>query len=97
MPRLVSDAGDAGDGREQPGVGDVLTVEVPKSLVASVWSGARFVRLSASGNNLLMITPYRGVDPEVLDHGSRNIRIGFDDIGPYPPARTFWLSVDVGF
>ena len=74
-----------------------VSVDLPKSVIGRFWSGARFIRLSLSGNNLIMLTPYRGVDPEVQDQGSRNIRIGFDDIGPYPPARTFWLTVDLGF
>ncbi|MBI4501949.1 MAG: SusC/RagA family TonB-linked outer membrane protein [Gemmatimonadetes bacterium] len=74
-----------------------LSLDLPKSITSRLWSGARFIRLSLSGNNLLMFTPYSGVDPEVQDRGSQNIRIGFDDIGPYPPARIFWFTVDLGF
>jgi hypothetical protein len=74
-----------------------LGVELPKSLIAKVWSGARFVRMSVSGRNLLTWTNYTGADPEVSNNGSRNIRIGFDDIAPYPPSRTFWFNIDVGF
>jgi hypothetical protein len=75
-----------------------LTVDVPRSFTTKIWSGVRHMRVSLSGRNLLWHVPeYWGVDPEVNNNGSRNLRIGFDDIGPYPPARSFWLSVDVGF
>ncbi|MBI4500701.1 MAG: TonB-dependent receptor, partial [Gemmatimonadetes bacterium] len=74
-----------------------LGYELPRSLTSKFWSNARFVRLSASGRNLITLTRYTGMDPEVANNGSRNIRIGFDDIAPYPPSRAFWFSVDVGF
>jgi TonB-linked SusC/RagA family outer membrane protein len=74
-----------------------LSLDLPRSFTSKFWSGARYVRLSLSGRNLITITDYNGVDPEVSNNGSRNIRIGFDDIAPYPPSRTFWFSIDVGF
>jgi TonB-linked SusC/RagA family outer membrane protein len=74
-----------------------LTFDVPRSAINKLWSGARHVRLGVSGRNLLTATNYSGMDPEVSNNGSRNIRIGFDDIAPYPPSRSFWFSVDVGF
>src|SRR6185503_7780022 len=74
-----------------------ISVEVPKSLVSKFWSSARYVRLTVSGKNLLMFTPYWGVDPEVNNNGTQAIKIGFDDIAPYPPARTFWFTLDLGF
>ncbi|MSR06961.1 MAG: SusC/RagA family TonB-linked outer membrane protein [Gemmatimonadetes bacterium] len=74
-----------------------LGVELPKSMVTKLWSGARFVRLSISGRNLMTWSNYSGADPEVSNNGSRNIRIGFDDIAPYPPSRTFWFNIDLGF
>ncbi len=74
-----------------------LSFELPKSLITKFWSSARYVRLSVSGKNLLMFTPYWGVDPEVNNNGTQAIKIGFDDIAPYPPARTFWFTLDLGF
>ena len=75
-----------------------LAVELPASLVRSVWSGARYVRLNLSGRNLIMWTPYQGVDPDarwVVEAGAAS-RIG-QELWAYPPSRTFWLTVDMGF
>ncbi len=74
-----------------------LGLELPKSMINKVWSGARFVRMSFAARNLLTWSNYSGADPEVSNNGSRNIRIGFDDIAPYPPSRSFWFNLDVGF
>jgi hypothetical protein len=74
-----------------------ISIDLPRSLVSKFWSGARYVRFSVSGKNLLMFTPYWGVDPEVNNNGTQAIKIGFDDIAPYPPARTFWFAIDLGF
>src|SRR4030095_3930496 len=57
-----------------------VSLDLPKSFTSKFWSGARFVRVSVSGRNLLTFTGYSGADPEVSNNGSRNIRIGFDDI-----------------
>ena len=74
-----------------------ITLDLPKSWVNKFWSGARYARIAVSGKNLLMFSPYWGVDPEVNNNGTQAIKIGFDDIAPYPPARTFWFTVDLGF
>ena len=74
-----------------------IGIDLPGSMVHKFWSGARYVRFSVSGKNLLMFTPYWGVDPEVNNNGTQAIKIGFDDIAPYPPARSFWFTVDLGF
>ncbi|QNE41106.1 TonB-dependent receptor plug domain-containing protein [Hymenobacter sp. NBH84] len=50
---------------------------------ASVWVG---------GQNLLVLTRYRGYDPNVSSFGSDGTQAGFD-IGAYPTARTFLLGV----
>lgn len=75
-----------------------LSFELPATFVKQVWSGARYVRVSASGRNLLTITPYKGVDPEarwVAEAGVAS-RLG-QELWAYPPSRTFWFSLDVGF
>ena len=74
-----------------------LSFELPQSFVRSVWSGARFVRLSLSGRNLLILTGYRGGDPEVLVRASTLFTQWRSDIWPYPPFRSFWFNVNVGF
>ena len=58
---------------------------LPKSLIArtKVLSNVRF---SFSANNLFVITPYKGLDPETDAYAAA-----------YPNARTFSFGVDVSF
>jgi hypothetical protein len=56
----------------------------------------RYVRVGVSGRNLLTFTGYNGVDPEVSTFGNRPIDRNID-VAPFPPSRSFWLTVDVGF
>jgi hypothetical protein len=49
-----------------------------------------------SGRNLLTFTDYTGLDPEVSNFGNQNIARNID-VAPFPPSRTFWFSVRVGF
>ncbi len=74
-----------------------LTYEMPSSLYKKLWSGARYVRLGVSGRNLLQITPYRGGDPEANTFGFNNILPGAIELGAYPPSRSYWFNIDVGF
>lgn len=53
-------------------------------------------RVSVSGRNLLTFTTYSGLDPEVSNFGSRTIFRNID-VAPYPPSRSFWVSVEAGF
>jgi hypothetical protein len=53
-------------------------------------------RVSLSGRNLLTFTSYSGLDPEVSNFGNQPIGRNYD-VAPYPPSRSFWLSVDAGF
>ncbi len=59
-------------------------------------SRASDVRLSLTGRNLLTSTPYWGADPEVSNFGNQPVR-GFVDLAPFPPSRTFFFNIDVGF
>lgn len=56
------------------------------------------LNVSLSGQNLLLITKYSGLDPEInVDHGLNGVPSrGFDYAG-YPKARTFTLGLNVGF
>ncbi|MCE9578785.1 MAG: SusC/RagA family TonB-linked outer membrane protein [Deltaproteobacteria bacterium] len=54
------------------------------------------LRLSLSGRNLLTFTSYSGLDPEVSNFGNQPIGRNYD-VAPYPPSRSFWLSLDAGF
>jgi hypothetical protein len=73
-----------------------LTLDLPRSLVSRFWSGARYVRLSASGRNLLMFTRFWGSDPEIRYTGSAAIRTN-SDVSTYPSSRSFLFTIDLGF
>ena len=61
-----------------------------------VLRGVKTGSLGISARNLFMWAPYRGLDPEVANFGSAAIRNNLD-IGPYPPSRSFFLNVSLGF
>ncbi len=67
-----------------------LPPEIPRHF------GMRTARLSASGRNLLRFTPYKGLDPEVSNFANQAI-VRNIDVAPFPPSRSFFFSIDVGF
>ena len=73
-----------------------LTVgyELPASIPSHF--GMRSARISFSGRNLLRFTPYKGLDPEVSNFGNQAIGRNID-VAPFPPSRSFFFSIDVGF
>lgn len=74
-----------------------VTYSVPQSVVERWLPGSpRFARLSFSARDLLRITNYSGMDPEVSNFGSQAIGRNVD-VAAYPPSRSFWFSVDFGF
>jgi TonB-dependent starch-binding outer membrane protein SusC len=56
----------------------------------------RTAQLSLVGRNLLMWTKYTGLDPEVNFVGNTDVQRG-QDVTPYPPARSYFISLDLGF
>jgi len=58
--------------------------------------GMRTARISFGGRNLLRFTPYKGLDPEVSNFGNQAIARNID-VAPFPPSRSFFFSIDVGF
>ena len=74
-----------------------VSYRVPTQFVQSVLgksvSGAR---LEFSGQNLFTWTHYKGLDPEVSNFGDQNINRS-QDVAPYPPARSFFLTLGVDF
>ena len=54
------------------------------------------VRLSATGNNLLTFTKYKGYDPEVNSFGSTPSLRGIDS-GAYPQQRSFTFGLNIVF
>jgi hypothetical protein len=53
------------------------------------------LQIGVSGRNLLTFTGYSGLDPEVSNFGNQPIGRNYD-VAPYPPSRSFWLSVSAG-
>jgi len=73
-----------------------LMVDVPSSFTQSLNLGLRNLRVGLTGRNLFMWTKYSGLDPEVSNYGAQAIRNNLD-IGPYPPSRSFYFNLSVGF
>jgi TonB-dependent starch-binding outer membrane protein SusC len=73
-----------------------LTFEVPSTMVSRLGRGVRTVDLSFSGRNLWTHTNYTGMDPEVSNFGNQPIARNID-VAPFPPSRSFWFSVAVGY
>jgi hypothetical protein len=74
-----------------------LSYNLPDRLVSSIFGrGIRTARLSLTGRNLLRFTPYRGLDPEVSNFGRQAI-VRNIDVAPFPPYRSYFFSIDLGF
>jgi TonB-linked SusC/RagA family outer membrane protein len=73
-----------------------LSYELNPKFIQNVWSGVESVNLSLSGRNLLTWTDYTGLDPEVSNFGNQQLARSID-VAPYPPSRSFWFAVNVGF
>ena len=74
-----------------------LSYNVPESITAGLFGQAvRYARLSLTGRNLLRITPYRGLDPEVSNFANQAI-VRNIDVAPFPPSRSFFFLIDLGF
>ena len=71
-----------------------VAYSLPKRL-ASQLGPVRSLTLSLSGRNLLTLTNYSGLDPEVSNFGNQPIGRNYD-VAPYPPSRSFWFSVSAG-
>ncbi|HEX7241101.1 MAG TPA: SusC/RagA family TonB-linked outer membrane protein [Longimicrobiaceae bacterium] len=72
-----------------------LTMDVPTSLV-SRFVNVSDARVSLSARNPWMWTAYSGLDPEVSNFGNRSVGRNID-VTPFPPSRSFWLTVNLGF
>lgn len=73
-----------------------LSYALPRSFTSHILSSANAVRLEISGRNLVTWTPYTGLDPEVSNFGN-SITNRFSDVTPYPPSRSWWLSISADF
>jgi TonB-linked SusC/RagA family outer membrane protein len=72
-----------------------LAYQVPQSLARRL-RVAQDMRLSLSGRNLFTFSDYWSPDPEVNNFGNNNVA-RFVDLAPYPPSRSFFFSIDLGF
>jgi hypothetical protein len=70
-------------------------VDIPRR-----WLGSRFglqnARVSLTGRDLISWQKYSGLDPEVANLGSAAIRNNLD-VAAYPPSRSFFLDISLGF
>jgi TonB-dependent starch-binding outer membrane protein SusC len=74
-----------------------LSFTLPRSLTQTLFSTlTQDIRLELSGRNLKTWTPYTGYDPEVSNFSNQNIG-RFQDVTPYPPSRSFFVSVSANF
>jgi TonB-linked SusC/RagA family outer membrane protein len=73
-----------------------LSYDLPISLFGPIGRGFHSATLSVSGRNLYTWTNYVGMDPEVSNFGNQNIARNVD-VAPFPPSRTFWFGLSLGF
>ena len=73
-----------------------LSWDVPAALLGSLWGQLRSARVTLSGRDLLRFTGYSGMDPEVSNWGLESISTG-QDVAPFPPSRSVWLTLDLSF
>jgi hypothetical protein len=71
-----------------------LTYQAPDTWIQAI--GARSLRLAFQARNPFQFTNYWSFDPEYNNFGATNLN-RFIDLAPFPSARQFYLSVDVGW
>ncbi len=72
-----------------------LYYQVPKRIVDQI-GPMQAAQVSVSGRNLVTITNYSGLDPEVSNFGNQPIARNID-VAPFPPSRSFWFTVGATF
>lgn len=71
--------------------------DLPNTFIASVGHGfVRNAAITITGRNLVTWTKYPGLDPEVSNFGTQQLGRG-QDVTPYPPTRSYFVSLDLGF
>jgi TonB-linked SusC/RagA family outer membrane protein len=73
-----------------------LSYDIPTRYLGVIGRAFDNASVSVSGRNLLTITHYQGMDPEVSNFGNQNIARNVD-VAPFPPSRTFWFGINLGF
>jgi TonB-linked SusC/RagA family outer membrane protein len=69
---------------------------LPQKWTRAVGLGVKDVRLGVTGRDLLWWTKYSGLDPEVANFGAQAIRSNVD-VASYPPSRSVFFNIAVGF
>jgi hypothetical protein len=97
---------DFGNGQTKPYVQDGSYIKLreisvafhfPANLTRSVFGSlVSDARITLAGRNLIRITDFRGMDPEVSNFGNQAIARNID-VAPFPPSRSVFLSIDLGF
>jgi TonB-linked SusC/RagA family outer membrane protein len=74
-----------------------LSYALPPQWATRVFSGrANGASIELSGRNLVTWTKYEGLDPEVSNFGNQNVARN-QDVAPFPPSRSFFLTLNVNF
>ncbi|HWW84921.1 MAG TPA: SusC/RagA family TonB-linked outer membrane protein [Vicinamibacterales bacterium] len=73
-----------------------LSWDIPSRWLSFMGPSVSNATLSVSGRNLVTWTKYPGLDPEVSNFGNQNVGRNVD-VGPFPPSRTFWFGLSLGF
>jgi hypothetical protein len=73
-----------------------LSYELPTGFSKKVFRGAGASRIEFGGRNLVTWSSYPGVDPEASNFGNQPIS-RFIDLAPFPPSRTFYLTLSASY
>jgi len=73
-----------------------VTYHIPRAVTERLIGAGHDLQLQVSGRNLATWTKYKGYDPEVSNFSSQNIG-RFQDVTPYPPSRSLFVSVIANF
>ncbi len=74
-----------------------LGYDLPANLTGKLFNGGvQRARIELSGRNLKTWTDYTGLDPEVSNFGNQPLG-RFQDVTPYPPSRTYFLTINTTF
>ena len=73
-----------------------LMYDVPGSFIRRYSSHVSSLSVQLQGRNLATWTSYWGADSEFNNFGNVNLN-RFIDLAPFPPTRSVWFSINVGF
>jgi hypothetical protein len=74
-----------------------LSYALPTQWAGRVFGGrATAASVELSGRNLITWTKFEGLDPEVSNFGNQNVA-RIQDVAPFPPSRSYFLTLNVSF